>query len=88
MIHADVTTDVDAVGNAVTGIPGSVPRIRGYRPEALRHLNQGEAREVLRLDEQRVPGLDHHIPNVPDPQLAGAVWSILEREPGFRAISI
>lgn len=46
-------------------------------------MSREKAGEVLRLDEQRVPKLDDHIPNVPDPQLAGAVWSILEREPDY-----
>lgn len=76
VIHADVMTDLDAV---VAAVPG----IRGYRPEVLRRLNQGEAREVLRLDEQPVPGLDCDHWMAQAPALTGAVWSILERKPGF-----
>jgi hypothetical protein len=83
VIHADVGTDLDAVVNAMTGIPGKVPSIRGYHPKVLRRLNQGEAREVLRLDEQPVPGLNDPNPMAQVPDLAGAVFSILERKPDF-----
>jgi hypothetical protein len=83
VIHADVGTDLDDVLNAVTGIPGKVPSIKGYRPKVLRRLNQDEAREVLRLDEQPLSGLDDLHPMAQVPDLAGAVWSILERKADF-----
>jgi hypothetical protein len=83
VIHADVDTDLDDVLNAVTGIPGKVSSIQGYRPTVLRRLNQEEAREVLRLDEQPLPGLDDLHPMAQVPGLAGAVWSILERKADF-----
>jgi hypothetical protein len=83
MIHADVGTDLDAVVNEVTGIPGSVPSILGYRPKVLQRLTREEALDVLQLNEQRVPGLDDPNPMAQEPALGGAVWSILERNPNF-----
>ena len=50
MIPVDILMDFDEVITAVSGI-------RGYHPAVRHRLTREDARDVLPLDEQRLPGL-------------------------------
>jgi hypothetical protein len=74
VIHADLMHSPRQIAELLS--PGHRHRPKGYRPVTLEELTSEETTRLLQLD----PG---H-PYQREPELQGALWAILEREPGLK----